>query len=68
VEGGGGRACDEGYDDVVSVCDEYGEWDGDGVEGVEVEDYGAWGVDDSLSYFAAYDYGDADALGDGESE
>ena len=33
-----------------------GERDGGWVEGVEIEGYGAGGLDDPLSYFAAYAY------------
>jgi len=62
------RTSAEGHDDAVSVCAEHDERDGYGMAGVEVEGYGTGGVDDSLSYTAAYDYGDADDLGDGESE
>jgi hypothetical protein len=48
------RTSNEGYDDVVSICDKYGEWDRRGMEGMEIEGYGTGGLDDSLPYFAAY--------------
>ena len=35
---------------------------------LEVGSHAAGGVDDSLSYFAAYVDGDADGVGDGEFE
>ena len=35
---------------------------------MEAGGYAAGGVDDTLSYFAAYVDGDADSLGDGECE